>query len=122
MIPIGWTLLALFVTGALLSTWGRGQWGASDRHRLVTSVVDAVVVLAFVRAVVPHDELSSWIWVGAAGLVGVAAAGAVLHWGGRPWKTARKGSSRPDPVPRHRPNLATAAYLTVGAALVAILA
>ena len=75
-------------------------------HRPVRAragAVDAVVLLALVRAVAPPPGLWSWAWVAAAGVVGLGVAHAALRWSQLPTGRA----------------LPTAAYAVLGALVVA---
>lgn len=80
-----------------------GRLAAADRSALVRAAVDAVVVLALVRAVAPPPGIWSWLWVAAAGAVGVGVARAALRW---------------PHLPAGRV-LPTAAYVALGALVVA---
>ena len=94
---------AYAVVVLLLRARSTGRQAAADRATLVRAAVDAVVVLALVRAVAPPPGLWSWLWVAAAGVVGVGVARAALRWPHLP-----AGLVPP-----------TAAYLVLGALVVA---
>jgi len=64
----------------LLRARSIGRLAAADRAALVRAAVDAVVVLALVRAVAPPPGIWSWVWVVAAGVVGFGVARAALRW------------------------------------------
>jgi hypothetical protein len=97
-------LVAVYaVAMLLLRVRASGRWAATHRAALVRSAVDAVVVLALVRAVAPPPGPWSWAWVAAAGAVGVGVAGVVLRW---------------PHLPAGR-TLPTAGYVVLGALLVA---
>lgn len=108
-------LVALVMVGSqVLRAWSRNRYAATNRYVLVSSTVDAVVMLALVRAVQPPPGLLSWVWVAAAGAVGLGIAGAVLRWPELGWtnpgSSARRGAVR------------AAIYAGVGTGLVAVLA
>jgi hypothetical protein len=90
------------VVALLLRARPTGRWAAGDRFALVRAVVDAVVLLAVVRAVAPPPGLWSWAWVAAAGVVGLGVARAALRWSHLPTGRA----------------LPTAAYVALGALVV----
>jgi len=71
---------AYAVVALLLRARPAGRWAATDRSALVRATVDAVVLLALVRAVAPPPGLWSWAWVAAAGVVGLGVARAALRW------------------------------------------
>jgi hypothetical protein len=71
---------AYAVVVLLLRTRSTGRLAAADRAALVRAAVDAVVVLALVRAVAPPPGIWSWVWVVAAGVVGFGVARAALRW------------------------------------------
>ena len=71
---------AYAVVVLLLRARSTGRLAAADRAALVRAAVDAVVVLALVRAVVPPPGIWSWVWVVAAGVVGLGVARAALRW------------------------------------------
>jgi hypothetical protein len=97
-------LVGAYAVGVLLlRARSTGRLAAVDRAALVRAAVDAVVVLALVRAVAPPPGSWSWVWVVAAGLVGVGVARAALRW---------------PHLPAGRV-LPTAAYLVLGALVVA---
>ncbi len=85
----------------------RGVFAARNRDRLLRSGVDAVVLLAMVRALFPPPVGASWLWVAAVVGVGSGAAGLLSTW------------RRHTPGRRAWP---TVAYAAVGAALVGVLA
>jgi hypothetical protein len=97
---------AYAVVVLLLRTRSAGRLAAADRAALVRSAVDAVVVLALVRAVAPPPGIWSWVWVVAAGVVGLGVARAALRWPQLP----------PDRV------LPTAGYVALGALVLAVTA
>jgi hypothetical protein len=90
------------VVALLLRARQVGRWAAGDRFALVRAAVDAVVLLALVRAVAPPPGLWSWAWVAAAGVVGLGVARAALRWSHLPTGRA----------------LPTAAYVALGALVV----
>jgi len=97
-------LVALYaVVALLLQARPTGRRAAADRSALVRAAVDAVVVLALVRAVAPPPGLWSWAWVVAAAVVGLGVARAALRWPHLPAGRA----------------LPTAAYVALGAPVVA---
>lgn len=73
---IGAVAVALFVGRA----WSLGPLRAKTRGQLVRSGVDAILVLAIFRALLPPPVWASWLWVLAAVAVGVGVAGVILHW------------------------------------------
>ena len=89
----------------LLRTRSTGRLAAADRAALVRAAVDAVVVLALVRAVAPPPGIWSWVWV-VAGVVGFGVARAALRWPHLP----------PGRV------LPTAGYVALGALVLAVTA
>jgi hypothetical protein len=96
-------LVALYaVVALLLRARPTGRWVAGDRSALVRAAVDAVVLLALVRAVAPPPGPWSWAWVAAAGVVGLGVARAALRWPHLPTGRA----------------LPTAAYVALGALVV----
>ena len=96
-------LVAVYaVVVLLLRARASGRWAASDRAALVRPAVDAVVLLALVRALAPPPDSWSWVWVAAAGVVGLGVAGAALRWPRLPTGRA----------------LPTAAYVVLGALVV----
>ena len=97
---------AYAVVVLLLRTRSAGRLAAADRAALVRSAVDAVVVLALVRAVAPPPGIWSWVWVVAAGVVGIGVARAALRWPHLP----------PGRV------LPTAGYVALGALVLAVTA
>ena len=83
-----------------------GVFAVHSRDQVVRSGVDAVVLLAMVRALFPPPGWSSWLWVAALVAAGFGVAGLIVSWrelspGRRPWSTL--------------------AYAAVGAALVVVL-
>lgn len=94
---------AYAVVVLLLRTRSTGRLAAADRAALVRAAVDAVVVLALVRALAPPPGIWTWVWVVAAGVVGIGVALAALRW---------------PHLPAGRV-LPTAAYLALGALVVA---
>jgi protein-S-isoprenylcysteine O-methyltransferase Ste14 len=106
-----WTAIVL-----ALRAWSSGPHAATSRYALVSATVDAVVVLALVRAVVEPSPPLSWMWVIATVAVGIGVAGAILRWHTLGW--TRPGQAQ---HPRRRAALACG-YALVGAALVATLA
>jgi hypothetical protein len=123
-LDIGLWLFAVLMTGnQLLRTWSQGASAAPSRFALVSSTVDAVVVLAFVRAVVPPPDLLSWAWVIAAVGVGIGIAGVILRWPEVGWdvpSTENAPASHPS-RPTMRAVL-TGIYAAGGAGLVVVLA
>ncbi len=120
------TVVLWLVAAVVLALWLGRTWssttlrGDTTRKKLITSGVDAVVALAFVRAVAPPPGAWSWSWPIAAGIVGLGLAGAIRQWSALPWRKPKQ-----DPhasAPRARAVAGTAAYAVVGAALVALLA
>jgi hypothetical protein len=108
---------AAVVTAQVLRAWSV-RFAARDRYALVSATVDAVVVLAAVRAVAPPPVALSWLWVAAAGAVGFGVAGAILRWPALAWTPAAgDGAGRS----RRRAALA-AVYAAVGAGLLVVLA
>jgi hypothetical protein len=108
-------LVALTMVGSqVLRAWSRGRHTATNRYVLVSSTVDAVVMLALVRAVQPPPVPLSWVWMAAAGAVGLGVAGAVLRWPELGW-SAPGGNAR-------RGALRAAAYAILGAGMLAVLA
>ena len=97
---------AYAVVVLLLRARSTGRRAAADRAALVRAAVDAVVVLALVRAVAPPPGIWSWAWVAAAGVVGLGVARAALRWPQLP--TGRV--------------LPTAAYAALGALVLAVTA
>jgi hypothetical protein len=97
---------AYAVVVLLLRTRSTGRLAAADRAALVRAAVDAVVVLALVRAVAPPPGIWSWVWVVAAGVVGFGVARAALRWPHLP----------PGRV------LPTAGYVALGALVLAVTA
>lgn len=81
------------ITVATVGLFVTRAWrGVRDRDRLVRSAVDAVVMLAAVRALFPPPGWGSWLWVAAVVATGVGVAGAVVRWrrlasGPRRWVT-----------------------------------
>jgi len=97
---------AYAVVVLLVRTRSTGRLAAADRAALVRAAVDAVVVLALVRAVAPPPGIWSWVWVVAAGVVGFGVARAALRWPHLP----------PGRV------LPTAGYVALGALVLAVTA
>jgi hypothetical protein len=109
-----WLLAAAVVALWLGRTWSPRAARARTRATLVTSGVDAVVILAVVRAVAPPPAAWSWLWLVAAALIGVGLAGAVRRWPTLPWRERSAGE---------RSAVAgTVVYAAVGAGLLAVLA
>jgi len=123
-LEIGLRLFAAVLIGnQLLRAWSQGAFAAPSRFVLVSSTVDAVVALAFVRAVVPPPGLMSWAWVIAAVGVGIGIAGVILRWPTLGWdapNTENTPTSRAS-RPTVRAVLA-GVYAVVGAGLVVVLA
>jgi len=78
-----------------------------SRDQVVRSGVDAVVLLALVRALFPPPGWASWLWVAAVVAVGVGVAGLVARW---------------PRLPASRSRWVTVVYALVGAGLVVVLA
>jgi hypothetical protein len=97
---------AYAVVVLLLRTRSTERLAAADRAALVRAAVDAVVVLALVRAVAPPPGIWSWVWVVVAGVVGFGVARAALRWPHLP----------PGRV------LPTAGYVALGALVLAVTA
>ncbi|GAA3071231.1 hypothetical protein GCM10010464_39370 [Pseudonocardia yunnanensis] len=117
-LEIGLWLFAVMMTGnQVLRAWSRGAFAAPSRFVLVSSTVDAVVALAFVRAVIPPPGLLSWAWVIAAVAVGIGIAGVILRWPTLGWGAPTSGTSRPT-----MRAVLTAIYAAVGAGMVVVLA
>ncbi|MHA6624026.1 hypothetical protein ACU61A_01330 [Pseudonocardia sichuanensis] len=106
---------AAMVVGQVLRAWS-ARFAARDRYALVSSGVDAVVVLTAVRAVAPPPIALSWLWVAAAGAVGFGVAGAVLRWPALGWAPPGSGGSG------GRRAVAAAVYAVAGAGLLVVLA
>jgi hypothetical protein len=118
-----WLFAALMIGNQVLRAWSRGAFAAPNRYALVSSTVDAVVVLAVVRAVMPPPGLFSWVWVIAAVGVGIGIAGVILRWPTLGWdapNTENAPTSRAS-RPTVRAVLA-GVYAVVGAGLVVVLA
>jgi hypothetical protein len=118
-----WLFAAVMIGNQVLRAWSRGAFAAPTRFVLVSSTVDAVVLLALVRAVVPPPGLLSWAWVIAAVGVGIGIAGVILRWPTLGWdtpSTENAPTSRPS-RPAMRAVLA-GIYAVVGAGLVIVLA
>jgi hypothetical protein len=118
-----WSVAAVMIGNQVLRAWSRRAFAAPDRYALVSSTVDAVVVLAFVRAVMPPPGLLSWVWVIAAGGVGIGIAGVILRWPTLGWdapSTENAPTSRAS-RPTMRAVLA-GIHAVVGAGLVVVLA
>src|ERR1700754_519125 len=122
-LEIGLWLFAVMMTGnQVLRAWSRGAFAAPNRFVLVSSTVDAVVVLAFVRAVLPPPGLLSWGWVIAAVGVGIGIAGAILRWPTLGWDAPSPENTPPRASrPTVRAILA-GIYAVVGAGLVVVFA
>ncbi len=103
---VAWAVAVYAVVLLVLRVRTTGRFAADDRAVVVRAAVDAVVVLALVRAVAPPPGVGAWAWVLAAGAVGGAVAGAVSRW---PRLRAGRGVS-------------TAGYAVVGALVVAVVA
>lgn len=117
-----WLVTAWYVGAQVLRAWSRGPYAAADRVVLVSSTVDAVVILAVVRAVVPPPGLLSWAWVAATVAVGVGIAGAILRWPALGW-AAPDTDGRPSRRARYPGRRALLAVRAgVGACLVVVLA
>ncbi|WP_433556806.1 hypothetical protein ACQPWY_32765 [Pseudonocardia xinjiangensis] len=118
-----WSASAWYVGAQVLRAWSRGTYAAPDRLVLISSTVDAVVILAVVRAVVPPPGLLSWAWVAATAAVGAGIAGAVLRWPALGWAVPDTDGRPARRVrnPRRRAFLG-AAYAGVGLCLVVVLA
>ncbi|GAA1170491.1 hypothetical protein GCM10009608_03630 [Pseudonocardia alaniniphila] len=101
----------------VLRAWSRGAFAAPSRFVLVSSTVDAVVALAFMRAVVPPPGLLSWVWVIAAVAVGIGIAGVILRWPTVGWDAPTSRPSRPA-----MRAVLTGIYAAAGAGLVVVLA
>lgn len=100
---VAWSVAGWAVVVLLLRARPTGRWAAGDRAGLVRAAVDAVVVLAVVRAVAPPPGAWSWAWVAAAGVVGLGVARTALRWPHLPTGRA----------------LPTACYVAMGALAVA---
>lgn len=81
--------------------------GGGDRSRLVRSAVDAIVMLAIVRALFPPPGWGSWLWSVAVVAASLGVAGVIVGW-------------RRHPAGRRR--WTTIGYAVVGAGLVTVLA
>jgi hypothetical protein len=118
-----WLFAAMMIGNQVLRAWSRGAFAAPSRFVFVSSTVDAVVVLAFVRAVAPPPGLLSWAWVIAAVGVGIGIAGVILRWPTLGWDTP---STENTPTSRaSRPTMRAVLagiYAAVGAGLVVVLA
>lgn len=112
-----WLFAAVMIGNQVLRAWSWGAFAAPSRYALVRSTVDAVVVLAFVRAVLPPPGVLSWAWVIAAVGVGIGIAGVILRWPTLGWDAPTSRTSRPT----MRAVLA-GIYAAVGAGLVVALA
>ncbi len=114
-----WLGAAGMVAWQLLRSWSSRRFAARSRRDLVSATVDAAVLLAVVRAVVPPPGLLSWVWVVAVVALGAGVAGAALRW-------PQVGWTRPDRKDSPRCRSATAvltlAYACLGAALLVVLA
>jgi hypothetical protein len=124
MLEIGlWLFAVVMIGNQVLRAWSQGAFAAPDRYALVSSTVDAVVVLALVRAVMPPPGLLSWAWVIAAVGVGIGFAGVILRWPTLGWDTPRT-----EDAPTSRPSRPTmrailsGIYAAGGAGLVVVLA
>lgn len=100
-----------------------GNLAAASRSALVSSTVDAVVVLAFVPAAMPPPGLLSWVWVIAAVGAGIGIAGLILRWPTLGWDAPITGNA---PTSRTaRPTLRaglSGIYAAVGTGLVVVVA
>lgn len=85
----------MVIGNQLLRAWPRRAFAALSRFAVVSSTVDAVVALAFVRAVVPPPRLLSWTWVIAAVAVGIGIAGVILRRPTVGWDAPTSRPSRP---------------------------
>ncbi len=114
-----WLGAAGLVAWQLLRAWSSGRFAARSRRDLVSATVDAAVLLAVVRAVVPPPGLLSWVWVVAVVALGAGVAGAALRWPQVGWtRPGRKDSARR----RSATAVLTLAYACLGAALLVVLA
>lgn len=117
-----WLLCAAMVILWLARTWSPGRVRARTRATLITAAVDAIVILAVVRAIAPPPPAWSWLWVVAAALVGVGVAGAIGRWPELPWRAAdperRAGRRTTD----RRAIAGTVVYAAVGAVFLVALA
>lgn len=102
-----WVLSVAFVTIFVGRAWSLGPLRAKSRDQVVRSAIDAVVVLAAVRALFPPPDWASWLWVVATVAVGIGIAGVIIGW--RSWPSTKRW-------------WATAIYVVIGAALVVVLA
>lgn len=113
-----WALTVYCVGQHVGHGWSRGRGAAPDRYALVRSGVDAALVLALVRAVLPpQGDLAwlSWVWVAAVVGVGVGVAGAILRWPTLPWRARREARSQ------RRAAASAGAYAVFGLAVLAVL-
>jgi hypothetical protein len=117
--PVVLVVALAMVTGQVLRAWSV-RFAAPDRYVLVGSTVEAVVVLAAVRAVAPPPVPLSWLWVAAAGAVGFGIAGAVLRWPTLGWTPSGEDGSGGG-VARRRAALA-AGYAAIGVGALVVLA
>jgi hypothetical protein len=98
-----WLFAVAMISNQVLRAGSREAFAAPSRFVLGSSTVDAVVLLAFVRAVMPPLGLLSWAWVIAAVGVGIGIAGVIRRWPTLGWDAP---SSESDPTSRaSRPTL-----------------
>lgn len=102
-----WLLAAVCAAVFVARAWSLRPLTATGRGKLVRSGVDAVVVLALVRALAAPPGPGVWLWVAAVAAVGVGVAGLISRW-------------RTVPPDGHR--WTTVAYGLVGLGLVGVLA
>jgi hypothetical protein len=118
-----WLFAVMLIGNQMLRAWSQGAFAAPNRFVLVSSTVDAIVALAFVRAVIPPPGLLSWAWVIAAVGVGIGIAGVILRWPTVGWDapSTENAPTSPPSRPTAREVL-TGIYAAGGAGLVVVLA
>lgn len=63
-----------------------GRWAAGDRLRLLTTTLEAALLLLILRIVMPWGPATAWIWVALVGALFAIAAIAGQRAAALPWR------------------------------------